>query len=148
MESVCGVNCDECQMNKKCKGCKKTNGCPFGKQCFIAKYILVGDKDKYNEFEKQLIDEFNSLNIEGMKKVDKLHPLLGSVINIEYELPNGKKVKFLDDNEIYLGNQIECEFNTDEIKTYFGLVANASFLLVSEYDETGKNPNIVIYKRR
>ena len=49
MESICGANCNDCELlkNKKCQGCKNTNGCPFGKKCFIAKYIEIGDKESF-----------------------------------------------------------------------------------------------------
>ena len=45
MDAMCGVNCQECELlkNNKCKGCKNSNGCPFGKKCWIAKYIEVGE---------------------------------------------------------------------------------------------------------
>ena len=150
MESICGVKCDECKLfnDKKCKGCRNTEGCPFGKKCFIAKYIEIGGMDSYNKFKQELIKEFNSLKIDGMKKVEDLYPLNGSFINEEYPLPNKTKIKFLDDNEIYLGNQIECEFNDNEIKKCFGLVGNMNFILVCEYEEGGKNQEILIYKKR
>ena len=148
MEGICGANCDECELNKTCKGCKKTKGCPFGKKCFIANYIEIGGKDSFSELKKELIKDFNSLSIAGMPKIDELYPLNGAFVNLEYSLPNGKKVKFLDDNEIYLGNQVECIFNDDEIKKCYGLVANMSFILVCEYEEDGKNPQLLIYKSR
>ena len=150
MEGICGAHCDECELfkNENCKGCKNTNSCPFGKKCWIAKYILSGGKDNFDIFEKKLIDEFNSLNIIGMPIIDKLYPLHGEFVNLEYQLPNGNKIYFLDNSETYLGNQVECEFNDDEIKKCFGLVANMSFLLVCEYDEGGINPEIIIYKKR
>ncbi len=147
MESICGAKCDECEFNKTCRGCKNTNGCPFGKKCFIANYIEVGGKENFELFKKELIKEFNNLKIEGMPKIEELYPLRGLLVNLEYELPNGNKVKFLDDNEAYLGNQVECKFN-DENKKYFGLVANMSFLLVCEYEENANNPKILIYKSR
>ena len=149
METVCGANCEECELlkNKKCEGCKNTNGCPFGKKCWIAKYIEVGGKENFSIFKKQIIEEFNLLNIEGMPKIKELYPLHGSFVNLEYLLPNGIKAKFLNDNEAYLGNQVECEFN-DEKKQCFGLIANTNFLLVCEYEANGNNPEIIIYKRR
>ena len=150
MEAICGANCDECDLLKsnKCKGCKNTNGCPFGKKCWIAKYIEVGGKENFEELKKTIINEFNSLNIDGMPKIEELYPLHGEFVNMEYPLPNGNEIKFLDDNEAYLGTQVECEFNNEEIKKYFGLLANTSFLLVVEYGENGINPEIIIYKRR
>lgn len=150
MEAICGADCSSCDYGKnlKCKGCKETKGCPFGKQCFIAKYILTGGKDNYEIYKKQLIDEFNSLNIDGMPKIKELYALNGSFVNLEYTLPNGKNVKFLNDNEIYLGNQVECEFNDGELIRCFGLVAGMDFLLVSEYGANGDNPEIIIYRKR
>ena len=103
---------------------------------------------QFNIFKKQLIDEFNSLNIDGMPKIKELYPLNGSFVNLEYPLPNGNKVKLLKDDETYLGNQVECIFNDNEIKKCFGLLANTNFLLVYEYEENGKNQELIIYKKR
>ena len=149
MKSICGANCDECDLkkSKKCDGCSKTNGCPFGKKCFIADYIEIGGKENFELFKKQLIKEINNLNIDGMSNIDELYALNGSFVNLEYLLPNGKKVKFLNDDEIYLGNQVECKFN-DDIKRCFGIVANSRFILVAEYGEDGINPELIIYKSR
>ena len=149
MEAVCEANCEDCELfkNKNCKGCKFTDGCPFGKKCWIAKYIEVGGKERFEELKEELIAEFNSLNIEGMPKIKELYPLHGSYVNLEYPL-NGKKVKFLDDNESYLGNQLECEFNDGEVKRCFGIIANMNFLLVCEYGEDGIDPELIIYKKR
>ncbi len=149
MNTYCGADCTKCSLfNNKCKGCKETKGCPFGKKCFIARYIEIGGKNSFEELKKELIKEFNNLKIEGMGIISDLYPLNGSFINEEYYLPNGNKVKFLNDDEIYLGNQIECEFNDSEVKKCFGIVANMSFLLVSLYEEDGKNSEIIIYKKR
>ena len=83
-----------------------------------------------------------------MGNIDDLYPLHGDFVNLEYPLPNGEKVKFLSNDEIYLGNQVECEFNDGEIKRCYGIVANMNFLLVSEYGENGIDPELVIYKKR
>lgn len=150
MESICGIDCNDCKSlkRKRCDGCKKTDGNPFGKKCFIADYICVGGKDNYEKFKKEIINEFNSIKIEGKSDIDELYAVNGDLVNLEYPLPNGKKVKLLDDKEIYFGNQIESEFNNDEVQKYFGLVANSSFLLICEYDKGAKNPEIIIFKRR
>lgn len=105
----------------------------------------LGGAEKFDEFKKQLIDEINALNIEGMPKVEKLNALVGGYINLEYRLPNGKTVKFLDDSATYLGNQLECEFGGDRC---FGIAANMDFILVCTYEENGENPELVIYKKR
>ena len=150
MIGICGANCEECELfkNKKCEGCTNTKGCPFGKKCFIAKYIEIGGKESFEEIKKELINEINSLTIDGMPKIDDLIPLNGAFVNLEYRLPNGIKVRFLNEDEIYLGTQIECEFNDGELNRYFGIVANMNFILVSEYDEDGNNTELILYKKR
>ena len=150
MESVCGADCNNCGYgkNNNCKGCIITKGCPFGKQCFVAKYILTGGKENYENFKKKLIDEINELNIPGMPKIKELNPLNGTFVNLSYPMPNGECVKLLDDNEIYLGNQVECEFNDGGIIRCFGILANMNFILISEYGANGDNPELIIYKKR
>ena len=143
--SICGADCAECMMKDTCEGCLETKGCPFGKQCFIAEYINVGGKEKYLEFKQQLISEFNELHIPGMPEVKELYALNGSFVNLEYTLPNGQTVKFLDDNSIYLGNQLECELGEGRC---FGIVSSMEFLMVCTYGENGAEPELVLYKRR
>ncbi len=108
-------------------------------------YKNLDDGGKFEEFKKTLINEFNALHVEGMPKVEKLNALVGGYINMEYRLPNGKTVKFLDDNATYLGNQLECEFGGERC---FGIAANMDFLLVCIYEANGENPELVIYKKR
>ena len=150
MDGVCGANCNDCELmkNNNCKGCKNTNGCPFGKKCWIAKYIELGGKDNFEIFKKQLINEINSLNIDGMSSINELYPLHGSFVNLEYILPNGEKVKFLSDTDLYLGNQVECLFNDENTKKCFGVVSNMDFIMVSIYEENGINPELLVYKKR
>lgn len=150
MESICGADCNNCGYgkNNNCKGCKATKGCPFGKQCFIAKYILTGGKEAYEMFKSQVINEINDLNIPGMSKINDLNPLNGAFVNLNYPLPNGKNAQFLDDNDVYLGNQVESEFNDGELIRCFGILANTNFILVSEYGPNGDAPEIIIYKKR
>ena len=75
----------------------------------------------------------------------ELNALIGSFVNLEYRLPNGNCVKFLDDNATYLGNQLESLFGGNRC---FGIVANMEFLLVCTYEENGANPELVVYKKR
>ena len=63
------------------------------------RYENLAGAGKFEEFKKQLIDEINDLRIEGMPKVGKLNVLVGEYINLEYRLPNGMKIKFLDDRQ-------------------------------------------------
>lgn len=144
-KSICGINCGECIMRSTCSGCATTNGCPFGRQCFIAGYINLGGIEGFNEFKYKLITEINELNIQGMPRVNDLNALVGSFVNLEYVLPKGKTVKYLDDASIYLGNQLECEFGSDRC---YGVVAATDFILVCTYGENGANPELVMYKKR
>ena len=109
------------------------------------RYQELGGGRKFEELKKQLIDEFNALHVPGMPQVEKLNALVGSYVNLEYRLPNGKAVRFLDDEATYLGNQLECEFGGDRC---FGIVANMDFLLVASYEAGGADPELIVYKKR
>ena len=108
-------------------------------------YTNLAGAEKFAEFKQQLMDEINALHIEGMPKVEKLNALVGGYVNLEYRLPNGKLVKFLDDGATYLGNQLECEFGGNRC---LGIAANMDFILVCTYEENGENPELVVYKKR
>ena len=112
---------------------------------FWKKYSELGGEAEFENFKKNLISEFNALDVEGLPKVESLNVLSGSFVNLEYTLPNGTVVKFLDDSATYLGNQLPCEFGGDRC---FGIVANTTFLLVCTYEENGNNPELVVYKTR
>ena len=101
------------------------------------------DGGEFERFKKQLIDEFNALEIEGMPKVEKLNALVGAYVNIAYPMPNGSLVKLLDDNATYLGNQLEYSG-----ERCFGILANADFLLVATYGKDGAEPELLLYKKR
>lgn len=109
------------------------------------RYEQLGGNGKFEEFKQILIGEINALDIDGMPKLTKLKALVGGYVNLEYPLPNGKTVKFLDDNATYLGNQLECEFGGDRC---FGVLANKDFILVSTYGAEGADPELVLYKKR
>ena len=109
------------------------------------KYEELSDGGEFEQFKKQLIDEINALNIEGMPKLDKLNALVGKFVNLEYRLPSGMGAKFLDDNTTYLGNQLECEFGGERC---FGILANMDFILICTYEAEGANPELVLYKKR
>jgi len=108
-------------------------------------YKYLGGAEKFEQLKQQLISELNKLHIEGMPRVEKLNALVGGYINLEYSLPNGQSVKFLDDNATYLGNELPCAFDSTRC---FGIAANRDFLLVCTYEENGVNPELVVYKKR
>ena len=101
--------------------------------------------EAFASFKQQLIEEINALNIEGMPKLEKLSALVGGYINMEYPLPNGSSVKFLDDSATYLGYQLESELEEGRC---FGIAANADFILVCSYEENGEEPELIVYKKR
>ncbi|MBO5517955.1 MAG: helix-turn-helix domain-containing protein [Firmicutes bacterium] len=109
------------------------------------RYEELGDGGEFEAFKKQLIEEINALQIEGMPKVEKLNALVGQYVNLAYRLPNGAQVKFLDDGTTYLGNQLESEFGGDRC---FGVLANMDFILVCTYGEDDADPELVLYKKR
>lgn len=144
-KTMCGADCGNCFFSGKCSGCIRSSCAPFGKDCFVAHYIKIGGKEKYEEYKRKLIAEINELDILGMPKIDTLYPLVGGYVNLEYTLPNGEKVSFLDDREIYLGSQV---FSLFECAKCFGIVASPSFILVCEYGENGESPELIAYKKR
>lgn len=109
------------------------------------RYEELSDDGQFDEFKRKLIDEINALHIEGMPKIEKLNALVGKYVNLEYRLPNGMNVKFLDDSTTYLGNQLEPEFSGERC---FGVLANMEFILICTYGEEGADPELVLYKKR
>ena len=150
-KSICGIDCSECSMKKDCNGCSETGGKPFGGTCIIA---LCCEKntcenfghafDKSCTLKNELIDEFNSLGIKDMPEIKELYALKGGCVNLEYTLPGGQKIKFWDDDRVYLGNPIEKK-GSDR---WYGLTADENYLLVCEYGCNGSDPEIVAYIRR
>ena len=151
MKTLCGLDCNECGLRNECGGCTETNGHPFGGSCMIAG--CCEDKECENccrsfeapcKLKKQLIAEFNALGIEDMEEVTGLNALHGAYINLQYSLPSGQKIKFWDDDRIYLGNQI-CKQNSNRC---YGLTADENYLLVCEYGDNGSDAEIIVYKKR
>lgn len=145
MNSICGADCSICNMKEKCKGCKETCGSPFGGRCVAAEYIKKCGLEAYNEFKDKLLNEINDLlKAEGIPSATKLYELPGEIVNLEYPLPNGQTVKFLNDKSIYLCCQIEMPDN----KRCCGVVADTGFILICSYGANGIDPEIILYKRR
>lgn len=109
------------------------------------RYAQLSDNGEFEAFKKKLVEEINDLNIEGMPKVKKLNALVGRYVNLEYRLPNGMTVKFLDDQTTYLGNQLKSEINEN---LCFGVLANMDFIMVCTYEAEGVNPELILYKKR
>ena len=147
----CGMSLDDATTSKEIDGSFNEEYC---KWCYSQgefsldywqHYTELGGEEGFEQFKQQLMDEFNALNIEGMPRVESLNVLSGSYINLEYPLPGGQKVKFLNDNATYLGNQLHNLFGGSRC---FGIAASMQFLLVCTYEANGANPELVIFKSR
>ena len=151
MKTICGIDCSQCGFRNECGGCVETNGHPFGGSCMVAGCCGnhgCGNCGKFFEascsLKAQLIREFNALGIEDMEEVTDLTALRGAYINLEYTLPGGQKIKFWDDNRIYLGTQL-CKKNSSRC---YGLTADENHLLVCAYGENGSDPEIIVFRKR
>ena len=147
----CGMSLDDATTSKEADGIFNEEYCRW---CytdgeftmdFWKRYSGLDGEEAFAVFKRQLVAEFNALQIEGLPRVEDLNILSGSFVNLEYRLPNGMTVKFLDDRATYLGNQLACEFGGNRC---FGIAANMEFLLVCTYEEHGENPELVLYKKR
>lgn len=119
------------------------DGHPFGGNCIAAQCIKQGGMEEFQKLKEMLVSEFNDLEIEGLK-ISDLNLLNGFFVNLEYSMPSGQTVKLLDDNNVYLGNQIEI-VGTNRC---YGVVADETYLLVCEYGPEGKEPEIIAYIKR
>lgn len=92
---------------------------------------------------QKLIDEFNKLGIEDMPRLTKLYGHKGDFVNNECKLPNGEISKILDDSKMYYIAELPKQ-NSDRC---YGLVTDKKQLVVFEYSESGKDTELVIWKR-
>lgn len=144
MNTYCGIDCNQCGKVSVCKGCISTFGHPFGGQCIAAECIKKNGCQGYINLKHKIIDEFNALNIQYCPEITDLFELSGSMINMEYDLGNGVKIKLLNDKNIYLGNQVK---KSSDDNRFYGFAADEEHLLVCEYDLSGNKPEIVLYKK-
>ena len=151
METICGIDCRVCGLRETCGGCVETGGRPFGGACMLAACCGAQGCAHAGHAQTQpcrlkaaLIAELNALGIPDMDTVTELNALKGSLANLAYTLPNGQKVRFWDDAQIYLGHLLPKR-NSDRM---YGLVADARYLMVCECERDGTDAEIVLYKRR
>ncbi len=109
-------------------------------------YILTVGMENYQAFKQGLMDEINGWHIAGMERVTDLFPLVGSFVNLAYPVPAGT-VKFLQDEEVYLGAQVK-DPRDESGKTRFGVIAREDLILICTYGENGTDPKIVAYVSR
>lgn len=148
--SICGIDCMKCELKETCYGCAMTEGHPFHGGCVLAACCLSNGYEHcgkcHNEkcrLKEQMIAEFCMLGIEDMEEITGLNACKGSYINLTYTFSSGQAVKLLDDDKIYLGNQLSKK----DSSRYYGIAADESVLIVSEYDADGSNAEIIVYKK-
>ena len=146
----CGMPLEDCTTSRETDGIFNEKYCRW---CYAGgeytldvwkKYAETDGREKLEEIKNQLIREINEvLHLEDLPGVECLNVLPGEFVNMEYTLPNGDRVKFLDDKQAYLGSQLEGKGGR-----CFGIAANMEFFLVCSYGENGEDPELVIYKKR
>ena len=141
---------DVCIPNMKAQGFSEDQARDYMKQLlpsldYWKRYEQLSDGGQFDRFKETLIKEINDLNIEGMPRVDSLYALMGRDVNLEYSLPGGMKVRFLDDEKTYLGNQLSSEIVEGMC---FGVVAGMDFILVCTYEAEGRYPELIVYRKR
>ena len=142
--AICGIDCcRECGRLNECGGCEACGGRPFGGDCVAAQAILAEGFEGFAALKNALVAEINAFGIPGLR-VDDLNLLNGDYVNLEYPLANGTTARFLKDNDVYVGTQVERE----DGERCYGVVANRGFLLVCEYGCGGEDPALVLYRRR
>ena len=127
------------------EGCGNTNAKPhpLGSNYIAAEYYKSDGENCFITYKKRLIEKFNTLGIWNMPTVTTLCQL-SAYVNLEYTLPNGEKIKLLDDTKIYISYQVE-KANSDRC---YRLVADNNHLLVCEYGCNGEKPEIIVFKKR
>lgn len=154
IRSICGIDCNECELKNNCEGCIETKGHPFQGGCIIAaccqnKGHVNCDKcqDPPCKLKARLIIEFNALSkalgIEDMEEVTDLNALKGSYINLTYKFPSGQFAQIWEDEKIYLGSQMDKK-NSDRC---YGLAADEKYLLICEYGADGQDAEIIAYRK-
>ena len=142
MKTYCGANCRKCDFKKSCPGCEASCGSPFGGKCIAAEKIQEHGIDAYRNFKEKLRTAINTLlKTLGLPEAKELYELAGSLVNMEYTLPNGQKAKFLDDKNVYLGTEIALP----DRSLCCGVVADDDFVLICAYGKNGADPKLLMY---
>lgn len=93
--------------------------------------------------KERLLTEIKKLGIRGFDKLNTLNLLDGSYLNLEVELPNGVRVKLLDDSKKYYANQIDVEGS----EKCYGVAADENYIVVYKYGCEGADAELVQIKR-
>ena len=141
---ICGLDCCRtCSKAERCGGCEACGGHPLGGDCVAAQTISAEGQEGFAALQETLLREINALGIPGLR-AERLFLLNGDYVNLEDPLANGAKAKFLRENNVYLGAQVEREGS----ERCYGVVANRDFLLVCSYGCDGADPELLLFKKR
>lgn len=147
--TICGADCTQCALHQTCRGCEATGGRPFGGRCVVAECCRGRGQKTCADCARctcrqKLMAECNALQLQDAPPVTELFALNGALVNLEYPLPGGQRVKFWKDQNIYLGTQVP-KAGSDRC---YGFTADEEYLLVCEYGPGGAQPQIVALQRR
>lgn len=92
-----------------------------------------------NELVDKLIREVEKLEIPGLQ-LNGLYLMMGEDINFEYPMPNGTKIKILNDFSEYLTSRVKLN---DKL---YELVANEKMMLVYVIEKNGSQ-EIIFFKK-
>lgn len=95
------------------------------------------------KIKEKLLAEIKGLGIKEFDSFKTLNLLDGNYLNLEVELPSGKKVRLLDNNKQYYANQIDIE-GSDKC---YGVAADEKFIVVYKYGCGGKNAELIQIKK-
>lgn len=145
MQTICGMDCCcECQLHgAACAGCQETSGHPCGGSCVAAELFQRGGAPAFLQARQQLINECNALGLPGLQ-VSDMHLMMGQLVDLTYPLPNGTSANLLRPNRVYFVNQLP---SPDSGRCY-GIAADETMLLVCTYGAEGREPELLLFKRR
>ena len=97
MNTICGAECSKCPFKEDCKGCAATEGKPFGGSCTVAECCKKRGLASCSkclspcDLKSRLIDEFDSLGIADMEKVEDLNCLKAPMSTLNTLCPTAKR---------------------------------------------------------
>lgn len=135
--------CLECIGKEECIA-NETVDTTFERKCHFDKYANLA-QGNYEAFKRRALVRINKImDDERLPFIEELSEYEGAFVNIEYTLPNGKKIKLLDDNDMYLAAQVE----NPELEICYGVVIDAGCIIIGSYDYEGSNAKLLLYRQR
>ena len=85
------------------------------------------------------------LPVRVLLPVQELLPVNGRFVNMAYRLPDGSRVALLKDDAVYLSCHLPGLFDES---SFFSVVADMDFLLVSLCGNGGRESELLVYRKR